>query len=196
MIIRSIEMNLSNSGWLALHTRPAAENFVKTSLLCKGYEVFCPEYPCRRSSPHRTEVVSRPLFPAYLFCRATVSVTEKIVSTPGVIRILGVGKTPCPVADHEIENIKTALDSGMAVHPWRYLPDDSIVCIMSGPLRGVVGTVVRCSSSQRVVVSVSLLQRSVAVTLDDNTEITVLSASHVAASGAQDARARPFRKLI
>ena len=167
-------MNLPEGCWIVLHTRPASEEMVRASLLSKGYDVFLPERLKQHRSRSAPRSPIRPLFPGYVFCRVNLRAPGKVVSTPGVIRILGVGGTPCPVGEQEIENIKILMRSGSLVQPWRYLKEDSTVEIMNGPLRGVRGTVVKSPQSNRIVVSVNLLRRSVSVTLDGETELTVL----------------------
>ena len=89
-----------------------------------------------------------------------------ILTTPGVIGIVGAGKTPVPIDDEEIEAVRAILRSGLAVQPWPLLRVGSKVYIEGGPLAGLEGIVTNTDKVYRLVVSVSLLQRSVAVEID------------------------------
>jgi transcription antitermination factor NusG len=107
-----------------------------------------------------------PLFPGYLFCRFDVRDRLPILTTPGVISIVGAGKTPVPVDDEEIEAIRAILRSGLAAQPWPFLRVGSKVYVEGGPLAGVEGIIANTDKVYRLVVSVSLLQRSVAVEIN------------------------------
>ena len=91
-----------------------------------------------------------------------------VLTTPGVIGILGAGKVPIPVDEEEIEAIRTIISSGLAARPWPYLAVGSKIYIEDGPLSGLEGIVANADKVDRLVVSVSLLQRSVAVQIDSN----------------------------
>jgi transcription antitermination factor NusG len=133
----------------------------------KGYEKFLPLYRSRRQWSDRVKEVELPLFPGYLFCRFDLRHTlMPILTTPGVINIVGAGKTPLPVADEEIESIRAILRAGLAVEPWPRLAVGSKVYIERGPLAGIEGIIMNLDKGHRLVVSVSLLQRSVAVEID------------------------------
>jgi transcription antitermination factor NusG len=133
----------------------------------KGYEEFLPLYRSRRRWSDRIKELDLPLFPGYLFCRFDVSDRlMPILTTPGVIGIVGAGKTPVPVDDEEIEAIRALLRSGLVVQPWPFLRVGSKVYIEGGPLAGVEGIISNTDKVYRLVVSVSLLQRSVAVEID------------------------------
>ena len=78
----------------------------------------------------------------------------------------GPGKTPVPVEDEEIEAIRAILRSGFTAQPWPFLRVGSKVYVEHGPLAGVEGIVTSTDKVYRLVVSVSLLQRSVAVEIN------------------------------
>ena len=86
--------------------------------------------------------------------------------TPGVIQIVGVGKAPVPVEEEEIIAIQRAGKSGLSIMPWPYLQVGHVARIENGPLRGMEGIVVKIKSGLKLVLSVNLLQRSVAVEID------------------------------
>jgi transcriptional antiterminator NusG len=107
------------------------------------------------------------LFPGYLFCRFDASELFRILESPGVIQVIGIGRTPVPVSDTEIGAIQTMVASQLVLTPWPYLQAGQGVHIETGPLAGIQGIVVRSEVGKpRVVVSVTLLQRSVAVEVD------------------------------
>jgi transcription antitermination factor NusG len=86
--------------------------------------------------------------------------------TPGVTRIVGLGKVPTPVNEAEMASMKTAVGSGLLSQPWPFLQAGDRVHIERGPLRGLEGILLEVRGEQRLVLSVTLLQRSVAVVID------------------------------
>jgi transcription antitermination factor NusG len=154
--------------WYALHVRPRFEKHVQTHLEEKGYEVFYPTYTSTRQWSERVKSLSFPLFPGYVFCRFNVHARLPILITPGVNQVVGSGKTPITVDEAELAAIRRVMQSGVAAQPWPYLKVGETVQIENGPLEGLTGIVTRLKSSERLVVSVSLLMRSVAVELDSH----------------------------
>ena len=152
--------------WYALHVRPRFEKNVQTHLEEKGYEVFFPTYSVTRQWSDRVKSLQFPLFPGYVFCRFSVNARLPILVTPGVNQVVGAGKTPVMVDDNELQTIRRVMESGMAAQPWPYLKVGETVRIETGPLEGLLGIVTRIKNSYRLVVSVSLLMRSVSVELD------------------------------
>ena len=110
--------------------------------------------------------MEQPLFPGYVFCRFDYTQRRPIVVTPGVLQVVGCGRTPLAVEDREIEAIQTAIASGIATQPWPYLEVGERVRIHSGKLSGLEGILINFKGNHRVVLSVSLLQRSVALGVD------------------------------
>src|SRR5260370_24124259 len=89
-----------------------------------------------------------------------------VLITPGVIQIVGAGKTLIPVEEGEIAAIQRVVKNGLATMPWPYLQVGQVARIEDGPLRGMTGIIVRIKSGMKPLLSVSLLQRSVAVEVD------------------------------
>jgi transcriptional antiterminator NusG len=154
--------------WYVLHVRPRFEKFVETHLREKGYEIFLPTYEVKRKWSDRMRTVTLPLFPSYVFCRFDVNHRLPILVTPGVNMIVGVGKAPVAVPEEEIGSIRKVIDSGVSTQPWPYLQVGETVRVENGPLEGLSGIVVRAKGEDRLVVSVSLLMRSVSVEIDRN----------------------------
>jgi transcription antitermination factor NusG len=153
--------------WYALRIQSRLASVASTTLRGKGYEEFLPLYRSRRRWSDRIKDLELPLFPGYLFCRFDVGDRlMPILTTPGVVGIVGAGKTPVPVDLDEIEAIRAILRSGLAAQPWPSLRVGSKVYIERGPLAGLEGIITNTDKVYRLIVSVSLLQRSVAVEID------------------------------
>lgn len=162
-------MDLARFGdaWFAVQVRPGHERVVAATLRHKGYQEFLPLGRVRRRWSDRIKQLEVPLFPGYLFCRFKLLVGGPVITTPGVIRIVGAGRNPVAVSDEEIESVRRIVEAGVPAEPWPFIRVGQVVRVDSGPLRGLVGIVLRVKNDRRLVVSVSLLQRSVAVELAD-----------------------------
>jgi transcription termination/antitermination protein NusG len=145
--------------WYAVQTRPRYEVTSAAFLMDKGYEVF---YPTRRMKGSG----DRPVFPSYLFCRSTTTSLGLIVTTPGVLKLLGRPGKPESVPDVEIAHVRRLIDSGLSVEGGSGFTPGTRVRIRCGPLSGVEGVIVGDAGRQRLTVSVYLLQRFVSVALD------------------------------
>jgi transcription antitermination factor NusG len=152
--------------WYAISVRYKFERMVSAALAGKGYEEYLPLYHSTRSWSDRSKELDLPLFPGYLFCRFDVQFRLPILTTPGVIAILGTGKTPVAVPEREIDAVKTVVRSGLHLVPWPQLAVGSGVLIERGPLKGLEGITLDIKKKCRLIVSVPLLQRSVAVEIE------------------------------
>ena len=148
--------------WYALQLRSRWESSTASLLSCKGYQTFLPTY----KNSKRSKEVQAPLFPGYLFCRFNVCDRLPVLITPGVISVVGTGRMPIPVEESEIEAIQRMVSTGMHVEPCPYLEVGQRVRIEDGALSGVEGVLTSFKGSQRIVVSISLLRRSVALEID------------------------------
>jgi transcription antitermination factor NusG len=159
---------VTNSGsfWFALNTKFRYEDFVARHLFGKGYEIFLPMYKSRRKWSDRVKELDVPLFPGYLFCRFDPQDRFPILTTPGLIQIVGHGKAPVPVDESEISAIRTAVGNDLTREPCPYLQVGQKVRVQCGPLSGVEGILVHIKGARRLVLSVTLLQRSVALEVD------------------------------
>jgi transcription antitermination factor NusG len=153
--------------WFALFVKSKHEFSVANSLRNKGYEEFLPVY--KRSTPSRRDEkeVVLPLFPGYVLCRCDWNANRgaKIVTTPGVIRVIGTSKSPVPVQDDEVAALRALMKTTTALRPCPFLRIGDEVILQHGPLRGLKARVVNADSVVTLVVSVDLLQRSIAVTV-------------------------------
>jgi transcription antitermination factor NusG len=144
---------------------------VSELLRAKGYEEFLPLYWSRRRWSDRVKVIQLPLFAGYLFCRFDLADRVSILATPGVFLIVGQGRTPLPVDPDEVESVRLAVTSGQRVEPWPRLELGQTVRIELGPLRGMEGTLVRYKGSNHLIVGVQLLQRAIAVEVDESSVV-------------------------
>lgn len=153
-------------GWYALQVRTRWESSTSVLLSGKGYETLLPTHKIRRYWSGKTRDMNAPLFPGYLFCRFNVQDRLPILVTPGVICVVGRGKRPVPVAETEIAAIRQLVSNGIQAEPWPFLEVGQRVRIEAEPLRGLAGILVSFKGNHRVVLSVSLLRRSVALEVD------------------------------
>ena len=152
----------AESPWFALYVKPRHEKNVACILRGNGYDEFVPLYNHR--TPSRTTEL--PLFPSYVFCRFDENRRLPVLKVPGVFSIVQSGGRPAPVAEDEITALKRMIAAGIEREPWLALVAGAKVRIAAGPLQGIEGVVVTHKTSTRLIVSVDLLQRSVAVELD------------------------------
>ena len=152
--------------WYALYVKTHHEKLVATSLRNKGYSHFLPLYLARYRSTGVSRDVLLPLFPNYVFCRFRADKCLPIVTTPGVFQIVGAAGVPAPIDDAEISSIEKVVGSGLSAQPWPFLRRGDRVLIEEGPLQGAEGVLCSAKGATRLVVTLTLLQRSVAVEID------------------------------
>jgi transcriptional antiterminator NusG len=150
--------------WVALQVRPKAEKIAAQHLGLRGFEYFLPTW--RPSYGSDKASVEMPLFPGYVFCRFDMSATARMVATPGVSRIVSFDGEPAYIDEREIAAIRQTIASGQYVLPLTDFVPGTNVVIVDGPLRGVRGVVLRLHEKRFLVVSLSLLGRSVAVEMN------------------------------
>jgi transcription antitermination factor NusG len=155
-----------SASWFALQIRTRWEGATAELLRAKGLETLLPTFTTKRKWSDRFKVVESPLFPGYLFCRFDVHNRLPVLITPGVIAVVGRGKTPVAVDDAEIHSIQAAVQSGLPVEPWPYVEIGERVRIKDDVLNGMEGILTSFKGSCRVVISVTLLRRSVALEID------------------------------
>jgi transcription antitermination factor NusG len=151
--------------WYAIRTRSNHEKLAASVLQGKGYEPYLPAYRRRRKAEVMVET-EHLLFPGYVFCRFDFTKRLPILMTTGVISVLGFGKEPAPIPDEEMEAVEAVLRSGYPAEPCAYLREGQRVRVTGGSLDGVEGIVVKKKNRFRMVVSVTMLQRSISVEID------------------------------
>jgi transcriptional antiterminator NusG len=156
--------------WRALWTHSHSEQLVHDQLIGKAFNAFLPLIPVWSRRNGSRHLIRKPMFPGYLFLRHALDKASyvEIMKTNGLARILGERwDRPAVVADADIETIRRVLDTGLPVMPHSYLREGHRVRITQGPLAGVEGILVHNNPHKGfLVVSVELLQRSVAVQVD------------------------------
>jgi transcription antitermination factor NusG len=177
-----MDISANNLRWCAVQVRPHREVLVATQLRVKGYQEFLPVYRTRRQWSDRRKELKTPLFTGYVFCKIDTQIPWAIVSTPGVIRIVGTRKEIAVIPDKEIEAIRIATDSGKKVTPCEYARTGDRVRIRSGPLEGVEGIVSAYANQQGLVLSIDLIRSSMFVEVEGYNMVLV-SRAPIAASG-------------
>jgi transcription antitermination factor NusG len=163
-----IEENTQAFPWFAMQVRPGYETVTTRLLSQKGYGPFVPIHKETRRWSDRIKQVEQPLFPGYVFCRIDLRNRLPILKTPGVVLILGVGKTPEPIPDVQIAALQAIVSSGLEAQPCPFLDVGERVRMEDGPLRGIEGIVVEVRSRARLILSVALLQRSISIEVDQS----------------------------
>ncbi|AMY12998.1 transcriptional activator RfaH [Luteitalea pratensis] len=154
--------------WFALRVKPRTERVVTESLAGKCYETFLPLHTERRRWSDRVKTMQMPLFAGYVFCRFDVQHRLPILTTPGVLHVVSTGQIPQPIDDEEIESLRLLVESGLPVEPWPFHYVGQRIRIIGGPLAGTSGILQSVKSKNRLIVSISLLQRSVAVEVPES----------------------------
>ena len=161
---------LSHSGssgeWYAFRVRPRHEKAASVQMREQGRVEFLPLIRERRRWGNRVAHVDVPLFAGYIFCQAERSTMYSILNLPAVVDVVRAGSHSLPADSQEIEGLKRAIDGNLHLEPWSYTEVGQTVCIQRGPLAGLRGIVVEVRQTQRLVLSVSLLRRSVLVEID------------------------------
>jgi transcription antitermination factor NusG len=154
--------------WFALSVAARHEKVVSQLLRNKGFETFLPLHTRRHQYGRRVREFELPLFPGYLFCRSELETRLPILTTPGVLRMVGAGRVPIPVEDREITSLKTVAAAGVPMVPHPFWKSSKLGRITAGPLAGIEGVIVNRKNPVRLVLSVSLLQRSVLCEIDSD----------------------------
>lgn len=152
--------------WCVLYTRHQHEKTVAEMLSAKGFEVFLPLYDSIRRWKDRSKTLTLPLFPCYVFVRGGLSRRLQVVTTPGVHMILFHGEQVAVIPEAEIQTIRTAVGGQFCLEPHPFLKCGERVRVIRGPLEGVEGILIRKKNLFRLVLSVDMMAKSVAVEID------------------------------
>src|SRR5215831_16985008 len=161
-----MDQTAERAQWYAIQLRPRFEKLVALHLKDKGYEQYVPMYRSRRRWSDRVKEIELPLFPGYIFCKFDVTQRLPVLVIPGVISIVGSGRHPLPIPEHEISAVQKIIGSGMRYGPWPSLCAGQRVLVRYGPLRGLEGVVLEIKNTYHLVISVTLLSRYVSVAID------------------------------
>jgi transcriptional antiterminator NusG len=156
--------------WHALYTRSHCEQLVCEQLAAKGFHLFLPRMDVWSQRAGKRHRISVPMFPGYLFLQHGIDKRSyiEVKKARGLVRILGESwDQPSLIPDAEIEAIQITLRAAVPIMPYPYLQEGQRVRITQGALRGVEGTLVQNKPTKGLLVlSVELLQRSIAVEID------------------------------
>lgn len=156
--------------WYAGYTKCNHERVVHKILHDKGINTFLPQIIVPGRRKNRKILIKRPLFRNYLFIELD-EIREnwmKVFRTPGLARICGNGR-PTPIPDDDINSIKIFVSSDRNLYPLPFLHVGARVQVMSGPLTGAIGILVKEDrKKRRLSVSVELMGQSVVVSLFDD----------------------------
>lgn len=153
--------------WFAIRVRSNFEQRVANNLDSLGYTQYLPTYESERRWSDRFKKIQQPLFPGYVFCRLDLANrSAPVVQIPGVVDIVRLGNVAVPIQDEEIAAVQRLQHSGLPLGRWPYLSPGEWVLIEHGPLKGLEGLLVYVKGKSQLVVSISILQRSVAAEID------------------------------
>ena len=158
---------MSSAHWYALWTRSRHEQVVREQLAQKQIEAFLPTITKWSRWKDRKKKIDWPLFPGYCFARFDANERLPILKCAGVVNIVSFEGEPAPIPEHEIVGIRQLVDSELAYDPCPLIKEGAMVEVMHGPLRGVVGRLVRKDNEKaRLVLSVDLIGQAVSVEVD------------------------------
>jgi transcription antitermination factor NusG len=152
--------------WYAVYTCANHEKRVAVELQARAVEHFLPIYQSVRRRTDRRVSLHLPLFPGYVFVRFALRDRLRVVQVPGVVRIVGFGGLPAVLPETEMEIVRAGLSRGLRAEPHPFLTVGRRVRIVDGPFAGLQGILKQKKSGLRVVVSLELIQRSLAVDVD------------------------------
>ena len=158
---------LLQAAWYAAYTLAHHEKRVAQQLDERNIQSFLPTYRSVRRWKDRRKVLYLPLIPSYVFVQMSTQNRLDLLRLPGVLGVVSFQGRPAPVSSAEIENLRRGSTGSSALHPHPYLKAGRSVRIRAGSMAGVEGILVRKRDSARVVLSISLLQRSVSIDIDE-----------------------------
>jgi transcription antitermination factor NusG len=152
--------------WYVAYTSANHEKRVAEQLCVRSVDHFLPLYESVRRWKDRKMRLQLPLFPGYVFVRLALRDRLRVLQVPGVARLVGFNGMPTALPDDEMEALRSGLNGAVAAEPHPYLPVGRRVRVKTGPLAGMEGVLTRKKNRERFVISVELIQRSVAVEME------------------------------
>lgn len=154
------------TAWFAVRTRSRAEKIAHDQLRGKGIEPFLPTITRWSRWKDRRKAVDWPLFPGYCFASFAWADRISVLTCSGVAGIISFSGEPVPVAEHEIQNLKTLVGSTLRYDCAPFIHEGSFVEVVHGPLTGVVGRLIRKGERARLVLAVTLISQGASVEVD------------------------------
>lgn len=152
--------------WYAACTSANHEKHVADQFTQRSIEHFLPLYDSIRTWKDRRVRLKLPLFPGYIFVRIPLREQLRVLQTPSVARLVGFNGKPVAIGDQELESLRCAVSQSLQLEPYPYLTVGQRVRVLTGPLIGREGILMRRNSALHVVLSMDLLQRSILVQID------------------------------
>lgn len=153
--------------WYAAYTCARHEKRVAEQLRARSIDTFLPLYRAGRRWKNGPAIVHLPLFPGYVFVRIALRDRREVLHVPSVVRLVGFDGQPAAIPDQEIEGLQQLLAGALRAEPHPYLSVGRRVRVRGGPLEGTEGVILRRKNSAKLVISLELIQRSVAVELEE-----------------------------
>jgi len=152
--------------WYAVYTCARHEKSVAQQFTQKQVESYLPLYDALHRWKDRRAHVQLPLFPGYVFVRIALQDRLKVLEVPSVVRLVGINGRPTPLPENEMTSLRNGLANDLRAEPHPYLKIGRRVRVHRGPLIGREGILVRKKDKLRLVLSIDLIMRSVAVEVD------------------------------
>lgn len=163
---RELPVEYTVSRWYAAYTSANHEKLVAKQLSARKVEHFLPLYSSVRRWKDRRVQLELPLFPGYVFVHLALRDRLKVLQVPGVAHLVGFGGTPTSLPEEEMESLRGGLANGVKAQPHPFLRVGRKVRVKSGPMAGLTGILLKRKNGLRVVISIDMIQRSVAVHTD------------------------------
>jgi transcription antitermination factor NusG len=152
--------------WYAIWTRSRHEQVVKEQLDQKGIEAFLPTVTRWSRWKDRKKKIDWPLFPGYCFARFDPATKLPILQCTGVVSIISFDGELAPIPDWELSGIRRLVETDLQYDPCPFIREGTMVEMIHGPLKGVVGRLLRKGAHARLVLSVELIGQAVSVEVD------------------------------
>lgn len=152
--------------WYALHTRSRHEKVARDQLSAKGITNLLPLWRKRSVWKDRIKMIEEPLFRGYMFGYFALQNKLDVLQSIGIVRIVNINGKPIPVPEEQIQAVKTMVEHQMPYDPHPFLKEGMHVRVKHGVLAGAEGILIAKKSHYRLVISVDLIQKSVAVDID------------------------------
>ena len=152
--------------WIAVYTKPRHEKAVSNELYKKGYEVYLPLLRERRKWSDRKKWIEFPLFRSYLFVRTDIKNALFVVQTYGVVKIIKFGEKIGTVQNEIINSIRLMIEGGYKPEPLDYFIKGDPVIVKEGPLKGLIGEVVRIDNNERLIVRIDAIKHSISIQIE------------------------------
>lgn len=165
----SVEVPTPNvqCSWYALYTCARHERRVAEQIERRRFSCYLPLYRSVRRWKDRRKELELALFPGYVFVHMPLSSKVQVLEVPGAVRLVSFNGQPAVLPAEEIETLRNRLSGEARVEPHPYLRVGRKVRVLSGPFRGLEGILVRRKDRSRLVFSIDLIQRSLAIEVDE-----------------------------